>query len=535
MDEIGRFMKAVIFCRVSSKEQEETGYSLPAQEKYLREYAAKQGFEVVKVFAVSESASGKIQRKIFNEMIDYIRKNNISIVIVETTDRLTRNFADVPTIDKWILENETHQIHLAKETCVLHKDSKSHEWFMWRVKVATAEYYVRLLSENVKKGQKEKIRQGWLPTKPPLGYKTIGEKGHKIHVIDDKKAPLIKKMFDLYATGSYSLKRLTEVMYEEGLRNEGGNKVFKSRIHEFLTDPFYIGKNRWNDELSDGQQETFISKQIFEKVQFLLKSKTTPKYNKHLFLFKALVRCNECTGLITWETAKGHIYGHCNHYRSCSQKIWVKEFEVEEQLSGAFDKLRIKNTRIVGWIRKALKESHQDEISYRTSAINEFQQRQDQLRQRLDRLYDDKLDGKITEEFYANKQKQYQQELEKANDSVKKHDNANLKYYELGLNVYDLSQKAKEIYLKAKVKKLLEEQRNLLRFVFAKLTLDEGKLDYDYTPAFKLLHEAVEATNSSKVLNLGKNGDKIFEPREKVDIASQTGNFYPLRPSLLRR
>jgi len=167
-------MKSVIFCRVSSKEQEETGYSLPAQEKFLREYGEKQGLDVTKVFAISESAAGKTQRKVFLEMIGYVRKHNICAIIVETTDRLTRNFSDVPTIDLWITESEEHQIHLAKEACILHNSSRSHEWFMWRVKVATAEYYVRLLSENVKKGQKEKLAQGWIPTKPPLGYKTVG-------------------------------------------------------------------------------------------------------------------------------------------------------------------------------------------------------------------------------------------------------------------------------------------------------------------------------------------------------------------------
>src|SRR3989344_275283 len=187
-------METVIYCRVSSKEQELEGYSLPAQEKFLRDYAQKNGFKVTKVFAVSESAMGKVRRKIFNEMIDYVRENNISVIIVETTDRLTRNFSDVPTIDKWISENKNNQIHLAKEGCILHEGSKSHEWFMWRVKVATAEYYVKLLSENVQKGQKEKLDQGQLPTKPPLGYQTTGERGRKIHIINEEKAPFIRKM-----------------------------------------------------------------------------------------------------------------------------------------------------------------------------------------------------------------------------------------------------------------------------------------------------------------------------------------------------
>lgn len=522
-------MKAVLFCRVSSKEQEETGYSLPAQEKYLREYAQRMGFVVDKVFAVSESASGKVQRKVFNEMVYYIRKNNISVVIVETTDRLTRNFADVPMIDKWVLESESNQIHLAKEGCILHKNSKSHEWFMWRVKVATAEYYVRLLSENVKKGQKEKIGQGWLPTKPPIGYKTIGDKGHKIHIIDEEKASLIKKMFEFYATSQYSIKKLTEVMFQEGLRNDNGNKILKSRIHNYLRDPFYIGKNRWNGQVTEGKQTALIEKSIFDKVQKILTSKTTPKYSKHDFLFKAVIRCSECNGVVTWEIQKGIIYGHCNHYRNCSQRTWSKEYEVENQLIIAFDNLTIKNNRIVEWIRKALKESHKDEIDYHTKSQTELKQRYDQIQNRLDRLYDDKLDEKISEEFYDRKFKQFAQEKEQITDSIKKHSQANIKYYELGINFYELSQKAKQIYLKADQ----DQKRQLISLVFDKLTLNEGKLSYDYKKAFQIICDMAKAVESSKMEKVDKTSDKIFEPKEKIDTTSKTPHFIFAHPVLL--
>src|SRR3989338_2522858 len=336
-------MKTAICCRVSSKEQEETGYSLQAKEKFLRDYADKQGLEVAKVFAVSESAAGKVQRKIFMEMVAYVRKLDIPTIIVETTDRLTRNFSDVPTIDLWLTENENHQVHLAKEGCILHEKSPSHEWFMWRIKVGTAEFYVRLLSENVKKGQKEKIAQGWIPTKPPNGYKTVGETGHKIHIQDKSNRHYIIKAFELYATGDYSIKKLGRTIYEEGLRSPMGNRLVNSRIHSLLRDPFYIGKLRWNGEIYQGKHEPLISKELFDKVQAMLKSKTTPKYRKHLFLFKGLIKCAECSKSITWETAKGHNYGHCNHYHNCSQKTWAKEPEVEEQLLGGLDDLKIKN------------------------------------------------------------------------------------------------------------------------------------------------------------------------------------------------
>lgn len=523
-------MKAVIFCRVSSKEQEETGYSLPAQEKFLREYADKQGLEVARVFAISESAAGTIQRKTFNEMIVYIRKHNICAVIVETTDRLTRNFSDVPTIDAWIMESEEHQAHLAKEACVLHKSSRSHEWFMWRVKVATAEYYVRLLSENVKKGQKEKLAQGWIPTKPPLGYKTVGEAGHKIHIIDEGKAPLVRKMFELYASGDYSIKRLAQTMFDEGIRSPKGNRLVNSRIHSLLRDPFYIGKIRWNGEVKEGKQEPLISKELFDKVQALLVSKTTPKYNKHNYLFKGLIRCAECNGLITWEKQKTHHYGHCNHYHNCTQEGWVKEPEVEEQLLLGFDNLKLKNSRIVEWLKKALKESHQDEIEYHNNTVGELEARYEAIQKRMDKLYDDKLDEKITPDFYTRKFKQYSDEKDEITESIKKHSTASTGYLNLGINLYELSQRARDIYLQAKAKDMLDEQRALIRLVFGKLILNNGKLSWEYSKAFKILSEAVSETNCSKVDKIDDFENRKFEHRKKSDVTGQKGDLLPLRP-----
>ena len=523
-------MKTAIFCRVSSKEQEETGYSLPAQEKFLREYADKQGLEVAKVFAVSESAAGKVQRKIFIEMVAYVRKHTIPTIIVETTDRLTRNFSDVPTIDLWITENEEHQVHLAKEGCILHNSSRSHEWFMWRVKVATAEYYVRLLSENVKKGQKEKLSQGWIPTKPPLGYKTVGETGHKIHIIDEGSAPLVRKMFELYASGDYSIKRLAQTMFDEGMRSPQGNRLVNSRLHSLLRDPFYIGKIRWNDEIHEGKHEPLISKELFDKVQAMLVSKTTPKYRKHDYLFKGLLRCAECDGLITWEVHRGHNYGHCNHYHACTQETWVKEPEVEEQLLSGFDNLKLKNNRIVEWLKKALKESHQDEVEYHNSTVGELEARYEAIQKRMDKLYDDKLDEKIAPDFYNRKFKQYSDEKDELTESIKRHSTASTGYLNLGINLYELSQRAREIYLKAKAKDMLDEQRALIRLVFAKLMLNNGKLSWEYSKAFKILSQAVEETNCSKVDKIDDFENGKFEHRELPDISTKKDALLPQRP-----
>ncbi len=524
-------MKTVLLCRVSSKEQEETGYSLPAQEKLLTTYTERQGFEKDKIFSISESAGGKKQRETFSEMMTYVQKNGIKIIICEKVDRLTRNFKDAVMIDEWLEEDEERQVHLVKDSLVLHKNSHSQEKLNWGIRILFAKNYIDNLSEEVRKGQKEKIAQGWLPTKPPLGYKTVGEKGHKIHVIDESVAPLVRRMFEHYATGNYSLKRLTEMVHKEGLRTLAGKKIVKSRIHQYLTDPFYIGKNRWNGDIYPGNQIPLFDDSLFEKVQRVLKSKTTPKYSKHDYLFKGLITCKECKGMITWETAKGHVYGHCNHYRNCKQTVWIKEPEAQKQLLAGFQGLEIRSRRLVEWIRKALKESHKDEITYHSSSVGELNKHHEMLKQRLDKLYDDKLDGKISEEFYQKKFIQYSEELKGVDKSLSKHTNASVKYFEVGMNFYDISQRAAEIFQRA----LLDQKRQLIRLVFEKLTLDEGKLEYIYTKPFQILHDAVAATNGSKVLKKVRRDDEIFEPEEKIASIIQIDDFERYRPILLPR
>ena len=487
--------KAVIYCRVSSKEQEETGYSLPAQEKFLKEYAKNNGFIIVKVFSISESASGKYQRKIFTEMMNYVKKNNIKVIICEKTDRLTRNLKDAVLINDWLNEDERRQVHLVKDSLILNKNSRSQEKLNWNIRIVFAQNYIDNLSEEVKKGQAEKIREGQLPTKPPLGYKTIGEKGHKIHIIDEEKAPFVRKMFEYYATGEYSLNKLVQKMYDEGFRTRGGNKLVKSRLGSILSDPFYCGKIRWNNEIHKGDQEPLISKELFDKVQNILNSKTTPKYRKHFPLFKGLIRCSKCNGVITWYTKKGHWYGEHSKYKNCPvnpHKSFRQE-ELEKEILPYLNKITIKNQRLAEWIKKALQESHQDEVEYHNKSLEELNHRYEQIQKRLNALYDDKLDGNITPEFYEEKFKQYTEEKEEILASIEMQSSAQTKYFELGISILELSQRAKEIYQKAEI----EEKRRLLKLIFSNFYLEEGKLKINYSKPFEVLANAVSVTNEN--------------------------------------
>jgi len=129
-------------------------------------------------------------------MITYLNKNKIPNLLCEKVDRLSRNLKEAVIANDWVEEDLERQIHFVKQNLVVHKNAKSDEKFRWDIEIILAKKYISNLSEEVKKGQKEKLAQGWLPTKPPLGYNTTGDKGHKIHILDQEKAPFIRKMLN---------------------------------------------------------------------------------------------------------------------------------------------------------------------------------------------------------------------------------------------------------------------------------------------------------------------------------------------------
>ncbi len=146
-----------MYVRVSSKEQEREGFSIPAQKKFLRDYAIENGFTVVKVFEESESAksAGRTQ---FKHMLTFLKANSeVKIVLAEKTDRLYRNMKDYNELN--FDELDLH-IHLAKENEVLSKGSRSHQKFIHGVKVLMAKNYSDNLSEEVVKGLNQKATEG---------------------------------------------------------------------------------------------------------------------------------------------------------------------------------------------------------------------------------------------------------------------------------------------------------------------------------------------------------------------------------------
>ena len=247
---------AVLYARVSSKDQEKDGFSIPAQQKLLRAYDAEQSLRVLQEFTDVETAM-QTGRTSFGAMLAFLRENpTCRIVLVEKTDRLYRNLKDWVQVDEIDLE-----VHFVKENVVLAPDSRSSEKFMHGIKVLMAKNYIDNLSEEVRKGQLEKAEEGGWPSYAPIGYvNTEGKDGKRTIVPDPERAPLVEKLFEWYVTGDRSIKEVARMAREAGLTfRKGRDPITTSRVHQMLRSRLYTGDFDWAGKTYHGTYEPIVN------------------------------------------------------------------------------------------------------------------------------------------------------------------------------------------------------------------------------------------------------------------------------------
>lgn len=418
---------------------------------------------------------------------------------------------------------ENREIHFVKESFVVNNQTRAHENLVWDMKVAIAHFYINNLSEEVRKGQAEKIRQGWLPTKPQLGYKTIGDKGHKIHVVDKNVAPLIKKLFELCATGNYSLAALVEKMYKMGLRSRNGGKVVKSRLHDMLTDPMYYGDFRWKGKVHKGKHEPIVEKDLWDRANTAISRGCSPYKTKTETELRGKIFCGSCGKTITWERQKGHSYGGCKQCKAqiAKDKKYIRQEDLEQDLLTHMVSVAPKSEGVLRVLEQALKESHVEESELHDTQVTSINNQLTRINQRLRDMYIDKLDNRITGETYDEMVNQFDEEKDDLISTLKKLESDNTQYYRVGIKIHELALLARKIYLSEEA--TVEERRMLLAYAFSNVTILQGEIKVGYTKPFNFLAEWMPKVN--KVLELEKN---VANKRQK-------STFVPSCPILLRR
>lgn len=407
------YPKAIILARVSSKSQEEEGYSLDSQLKLLRNYCKNKKLKIVKEFKITETASKTQRRKVFRELLDYLTAHKIQHFVVEKTDRAVRNIKDAATIYDWIEEDDKRVLHCVKESLELHKWSTSQVKFMWGIFVAFAKQYTDSLREEAMKGWDEKLAQGWLPAVPPPGYKTVTQESKKIHVPDDEVAPLMERTFILAQLPDYNLRHIVQAMSEMGITNRKGKPYTKSHVHKILQNPFYVGVNRFNGKDHPGAQEPIISKKLFDAVQERWR---TPRhqYRKHNPIFKSVIRCSDCNSLVTWQVQKSRYYGACQRTQEvCRRHPLLREDRVERQMIQALENIKDRGGKLWQQIEETLNIAQPERVSaYRQGIIKTLSMQLQRLQAMNETLYEDRLAGIISIKKYEERRAEFTMQSE---------------------------------------------------------------------------------------------------------------------------
>ena len=485
--------QAVIYARVSSKEQEKEGFSIPAQLKLLKEYAAMQGFAVAQEFVDVETAK-QTGRAAFGEMIAYLKAHpTVRVLLVEKTDRLYRNLKDWVTVDELEVE-----IHFAKEGVVLSRDSRSSEKFMHGIKVLMAKNYIDNLSEEARKGMQEKAEQGIWPTVAPIGYRNVvGPEGKKIIEPDPETAPIIALLFEWYASGSLSLRDATQKSRAAGLvQRKSGSPVSVSTVHSLLRNRLYSGEFEWNGRRCVGKHQPLISLELWERVQAVLDGRYAKKHRraKHEFAFSGLITCGHCGCSLVGEIKKQrYIYYHCTGYRGRCKEPYVREEVLERHFCEMLGRLRF-DGEVLEWVREALHASHSDEKREHEAAIAAFQAQQKRLQNRLEAIYIDKLDGRIGADLYDRMSSDWRAEQDRCLREIERHQTANKSYMDEGVQLLELAQNAQRLFEKQEPR----EKRRLLNFVVSNCTWKGGDLAVTFRQPFDLLAETTLALEKRK-------------------------------------
>ena len=464
--------RAVIYARVSSREQQQEGYSIEAQLRLARGFAAKNGFQIEREFIDVESAK-TTGRKEFGKMLEFLsRSKTCRTILVEKTDRLSRNFEDQVLLNKLDLE-----IHFVKTGTVLSRNAKAQTKFMHGIELVSSKYYSDNLREEVIKGMREKAEQGTYPGRAPYGY--VNNRGTRAIEIHPEKSEIAKYIFERYASGGYSLLSLSR-----DVRHTWGVSISKTNLHKMLTNPFYIGKFNWGGGTYQGTHEPLISPNVYTQVQAILHRPSKSKYRKHDIAFRGLLTCAHDNCTVTGELIRDkYVYYRCSGGRGPCELPRFREQEIADKLGSIVRDVTIP-PEVAQRIVKALEVEQKNMGTHVKQQRARLNRELETVRGRMDATYCDKLDGKISEEFWQRKQADWNAEEQRISLQLEalKEPNETNNLTDVR-RIFELAQSAYSLYVTRKP----AEQAELLRNVLLNCSIDGVSIYPTYKMPFDLI------------------------------------------------
>ena len=398
--------KLILYARKSTDTEDKQVLSIEAQLTELRKYARDNHLLVIDELV--EKCTAKMPgRPVFNSLLTRIKNGEATGILAWHPDRLARNSVDggeiVYLVDTGAITRLVFPTFWFEPT----PQGK----FMLNMAFGQSKYYVDSLSENTKRGLREKVRRVEFPGPAPIGY--LNDYRTKTIVPDPQFASVIRQIYETYSTGHYTLREISLLLKEAGATTRSCKPYHVDRVKSILSNPFYYGLFRYNDELYEGNHQPIIEKSLFDRVQKVLVERGHQFNRKEISHdLCGLFHCS-CGMMITAEnkfkTQKNGNRHNYVYYR-CSRKsktIKCKEKPMrEEKLDAVFSDFLLEFAPPQAMLDFLLDRLEQDAEAERTNYNKTRTEAEQKLRnisikQKI--LFDSYLEQDIDRDTFLNK------------------------------------------------------------------------------------------------------------------------------------
>jgi site-specific DNA recombinase len=487
----------VALARVSSREQEREGFSLEIQEDALRRHAVQTGGEIVKLFKIAETASKGEQRKVFRELVDYAKKHSAELdgLLFYKVDRAARNLYDYVELERLESEYDVPFISVSQPT-----DNNPAGRMMRRTLANMASFYTEQQSVDVREGLARRVQEGWFVGHAPYGYRNVRKDGRGVVVVDPLHAENVRRIFHLFAFEPLTLDALVERLHVERRVYRNSTPRFeRSKIHTMLKDRAYIGELFFRGHWYPGKHEPLIDRSTWERVQTLLGGKI---YRSHELTYASeFMTCGQCGRPITGERKtkrtrdgeRDYVYYRCTYYNVGEHpRTRVTEAEIDRQVLGVFDRMRIEVDEVRDWFRAVLYSQTRDDQRETLAMRAELTRQATLLANQQDRLLNMRLGEEIDEATFARKHTELRDRLASIKLQLDVVDRSRDETAELAVKVFELSQTLRQQWLAADY----AAKRRILEIVFLNCRLVGATLVPTMRKPFDVLAEGLISKDS---------------------------------------
>ncbi len=487
-------IKYFLYARKSSESEDRQVQSIEDQTDRLRALATQTKLEIVDTYEEARSAKQPNNRPLFLEMLERIERGEAQGILCWQINRLSRNPVDSGTL-QWLLQKGVIQ-----SIQTIDREYKpSDNAVVLSVESGVANQFIIDLRKNTMRGMQSRVDKGWMPNMSPLGYlNSKDDEGRGIIIPDPERFAVIRKMWDMMLTGTYSPRKIVDIANSEwGFRTRkmkriGDNPLSESGMYRIFNNQFYAGLISYRKEWHKGSHQPMVTLDEYDHVQKLLGRHGRPRPQEREFSFTGFIRCGECGCLYTAETKTKHIkstgklkhytYYHCTRKRrdiSCSQKACLTEEVLTEQVERELANLTI-IPEFRAWALESLGKDHEKEVAKRSGIYEAQRKALADTQAQIDNLTRMRVRDLIDDAEYTKERDRLKAEMATLKGEVEKTESRAERWLELTEQVFDFATYAHSAFLNGDIHK----KREIMMALGSNPTILDGKLSVQPHPWF---------------------------------------------------